>query len=91
MKVFKYEIQNLKPIVMPVGSKILTAQLQHNVCCIWALCDEAAIVTEATEKRKITLYATGESIPHNTGKYISTIQMAGGSFVVHVFDEGVAE
>jgi len=86
MKIWKYPLKliDLQTIDFPVNSKILTAQVQNNVVCIWALCDE----TEPKISRNIAIYGTGTPISDNPGKYISTFQLYNGSVIFHVFEIG---
>ena len=69
---------------MPAGAKILSVQVQRDNCCIWALCDDGKNVK--SEKREIAIYGTGNPIPDNPWKYISTFQLFGGDLVFHAFE-----
>ena len=87
MKIWKFplDVTELQGISIPSTARILTAQTQHEIPCIWAQVDEnTALVT-----RKIRIAGTGHDIPENSkGIYIGTFQLRGGAFIYHVFDEG---
>lgn len=82
MKIFKYHLQvtERQIVQLPKGAELLTVQIQRHQPCLWALVEETAPL----EPRAINLYATGESIP-NLGKYLGTIQLDHGHFVLHAF------
>ena len=68
---------------MPIGAKILTAQVQKNHICIWFLCAQTAFF----EGRKFLVYGTGIPMPDNPGEYLGTFQLDEGNLVLHVFEE----
>ncbi|MBC5835798.1 hypothetical protein G6N05_05310 [Flavobacterium sp. F372] len=81
----------LKPIdvnrvQMPVGSQILSAELQDGVICMWALVDPEAEI----EIRKFGLIGTGAFIKQEKSVYIATLQLdkIWGTFnqVYHLFE-----
>ena len=84
MRIWKQVIQvtNSQSIRAPEGSKILTVQMQNGNLCIWYQCDETA----PCSFRTIDIYGTGNPIPDNPGRYISTFQMNDGALVFHVFE-----
>lgn len=86
MKIYKYplEITDIQTLEMPIGAKLLDAQMQNGNLCLWALVDTAA----NKEKRSIAIYGTGNPMPDEVGEYIATFQTMGGAFVGHVFDLG---
>ena len=67
---------------MPKDAKILSAQLQHNEFCVWALVDPE----KEKEIRTIEIFGTGLPFNVSDGKYkfIDTIQH--GWFVGHIFE-----
>lgn len=83
--IFKYEIQvvGYQDVLLPQGAKILCVQTQHNKVYIWALVDEAATPVP----RKIQGCVTGHTLPNGVGNYIGTVQLDGGEFVFHVFED----
>lgn len=85
MRIFKYSlaITDLQIIALPVESRILTVQMQHNQPTLWAMVDESITHKEA---RKIAIYGTGNPMPNEPGTYISTFQSYGGDKVWHVFE-----
>ncbi len=86
MRIWKWNlpITDNQALKMPVGAKILSVQVQHDNCCLWALCDDSKGVP--SENREIAIYGTGNPIPDNPGKYISTFQLLDGDLVFHVFE-----
>jgi len=92
MVIWKYPIQlsdvsmksNLLIISMPVGARLLTAQVQREVPCIWALVDP----TMNTEPRKFYIFGTGDETDHfPESTYIGTFQLERLGHVFHVFAE----
>jgi len=83
MRIFKTElaIVDRQTIKAPVGAVFLTAQMQDDLC-LWFLCDESAEMKDRT----IAIYGTGNQIPDEPGRYISTVQALGGKLVWHVFE-----
>lgn len=83
---FPLGVTDEQDIEMPAGAKILSAQLQHDRICIWALCEKHE---EVKQTRSIRVFGTGNSISLDDRmfklEYISTVQM--GPFVWHVFEK----
>jgi len=74
-------------IVMPVGSKILSVQMQGDTPMLWALCnDEFAI-----QPRRFGLYGTGHQIRGWNERFMFhgtfQTQMYGESLVFHLFEK----
>ena len=86
MRIWKWNlsITDNQTLKMPVGAKILSAQVQRGNYCLWALCDDSKGVL--SENREIAIYGTGNPIPDNPGKYISTFQLLDGDLVFHAFE-----
>lgn len=97
-KIFKYQfgIEDKVEIEMPEGAQILSCQMQGpeqfaqntpviKPVCLWALVDPEA----KTVKRTLFVRGTGhpaeglELLP-----FISTVQLAGGQLIYHIFDGG---
>ena len=79
-RVFKYmlKMEDVTEIVMPIGSKILTAQAQKDNPCIWVLVDDE-VTTPRT--RRFRIAGKGHPIKKEQDlEYISTFQMYGGRF-----------
>jgi hypothetical protein len=93
--VYKYELfisgsPDEDSIVMPIGTKILSVQLQRGILCIWCL-----VKPEITENefRYFNLFATGEPIKQELSEsllteliYINTIQY-NNEEVYHLFEK----
>lgn len=72
-------------IKMPRGAKILSVQDQCGNLCLWAEVD----TEEPAETRNIRIYGTGHEVrTRYTSRleYIATIQLFGGSFVLHIYE-----
>lgn len=71
-------------VTMPTGAEILTAQIQDNWICLWAIVDSE---TNERERRAIEIFGTGHPMRQDIGvsrKYIATAQQ--GELVWHVFE-----
>lgn len=82
--IHKYIIRKAKrqTIHMPAGTRILTAQGQHETGVLWAMVDPDAPL----EPRTIVCCNTGTHVPPNL-LYIATVQIHEGYTVFHVFEE----
>lgn len=65
---------------MPFDAEILSAQLQGNGLCIWALVNP----NNSTQARSIEIYGTGHDVPDGRREFIGTVQP--GALVFHVFE-----
>lgn len=84
--IYKYQLsitetQNLE---LPIGAEILTAQNQHETACIWVFINK---LQTTKETRTIKIFGTGQIIKSENLKYISTIQLDGGAYVFHIFEQ----
>ena len=87
MKIFKYPlaITEIQIVELPVGSRILTFQLQNNQLFMWAIVDPSI----STYPYKVHIFGTGEEVPDmNKLVYIATVQQdIGVNYVWHIFME----
>ena len=68
---------------LPLNSEILSVKEQFGDICIWVKVD----LGESTlESRKIVIYGTGHKIDKDNLKFIDTVLLFNGSFVLHVFE-----
>jgi len=83
-RIFKYELdlQQKQGIMMPAGAEVLSVQPQMGQLCMWAAVD----VEAPPELRHFVLYATGEELPADHGRFVATVQGAGGALVFHLFE-----
>jgi hypothetical protein len=81
--IWKFPLTPDCALSMPVGSIILTVQVQEQIPCLWALVDPAA----PHERRCFRTYGTGHPVADDSGEYIGTFQLNGGVLVFHVFEE----
>jgi len=85
-RVFKYPLKALEKqiVAIPLGAQILCAQVQHGNICLWAFVDPE----ESPQERTIRIFGTGHNVAMDLDlAYIGTVQVEGGSFVFHVFEE----
>jgi hypothetical protein len=82
--IWKYplEITDIQTLMMPEGAEILSAQMQGDVLCLWALVNQDA----PKQRREIEVLGTGNPAPEAKRRYISTVQMRGGTLVWHIFE-----
>lgn len=80
--IWKFDLSGTRELEMPEGATILSVDVQFGRICIWALVEPTA----PKEKRVFCIYGTGAAIADNLGKFIGTVQLAGGEFIVHVFE-----
>lgn len=82
--IYKYSVTVTRKqhVIMPLGAKILSAQVQHGAIQLWAQ------VTPGVQdkKRTINMFGTGHEIEGNPGEFIATVQT--GPYVWHLFDNG---
>lgn len=82
--IYKYplEIIDYQSIEIPLGSEILTVQIQNEIPCIWAIVNPDFIKIKYTFR----IFGTGNPIEDDfKGSYIGTYQSQGGKLVFHVF------
>jgi len=88
LTVYKYTVpvDDYFSLDLPRGAKILAVQEQHGEPQVWALVNPG----NPTETRKFRLAGTGHPIKEDEGllNYIGTFQLAGGSFIGHLFELG---
>jgi hypothetical protein len=82
--VWKYVLRECgsELVRMPIGSHILTAQLQGDNLCLWAFGNPEA----TTSSRYIDVLCTGELVDDVPRRYINTVQRLNGRLVLHVFE-----
>jgi hypothetical protein len=83
--IYKYQLANVdfQTVDMPSGAKILSAQIQSEQICLWALVD----IERAPKRRAFQIHGTGHPV-HNSEQltFIDTVQLAGGGLIFHVFE-----
>lgn len=85
MVIWKYplDVTGTIDIPMPRGAVVLDVQAQHNTVVLWALVDPAL----SLEVRRFSVYGTGIEIEGDPGIDLATVQLFGGSLVLHVFEK----
>jgi hypothetical protein len=83
--IWKYRIpvRDNFTLELPVGARLLTAQVQNGEPCLWVLTAPRA----ETVKRYFCLFGTGHPM-ESPGDltYVGTFQQSGGAFVWHLFE-----
>lgn len=69
-------------IDMPNGSQVLCANEQNGSIYIWAIVDPNATLV----KRKFRVIGTGWEFENGLLIYISTVELANGNLIFHVFE-----
>ena len=85
-RVYKYplDIQDEATVMMPIGARVLSVQVQNGRPCLWAAVDPTE--TEI-EKRLFRIAGTGHPIHDDVvDGFIGTIQLYDGKLVFHVFE-----
>jgi len=84
--IWKFELQPGKNrLQMPIGAKLLSVHPQRDSISLWALVRPENKRTE----RRIFVALTGSDAPGVApDKFIGTVLLDEGAFVVHVFDCG---
>lgn len=81
--IYKYEctVAGKFTLNLPVDSVILDVQVQNDRPCIWAVVEP----DNPTTTREFQWAVTGGNPPENS-LYHSTVQLAGGEYVAHLFE-----
>lgn len=85
MVIWKFKIKNMtEKIKMPLGSTLLSCQMQDNEITIWALCDP----TVPTDYQTFHVEPTGAPVSQEIllSSFVATVQSESG-LVWHVFRE----
>ncbi len=87
--VWKYvlPLEDCASIDMPIGCKVLSAGVQDEQICIWALVDPSDLI--GTARYRFRIAGTGRPIKDSEHlDFIDTVLLMGGSLVFHVFQVG---
>ena len=86
LRIYKYTIpvEDYFSLNLPAGAKILTVQAQRDEPQIWALVDPKQ---QSMVSLNFRIAGTGHDIVETKDdlEYIGTFQLAGGSFIGHLF------
>ena len=77
---FPLELKDLQNISIPEGAEILNCAIQNGGVFLWALVDPSLPL----QRREIEMIGTGNEIPEEERRYISTI--IDGALVWHIFE-----
>lgn len=79
---FPLKITDYQKVSMPIGARVLSAQIQNGILCIWAIVDESV----EKEEFEFEIFGTGNPyIEKRNHFYIGTFQLMDGKFVGHLF------
>ena len=83
-RIYKYPVPVDDKFVLelPLGSMVLTVQMQKSEPQIWVLCNPDAIKV----KRYFYVYGTGMEVSEKALNYIGTFQMLAGGLIFHLFE-----
>ena len=82
--IYKYplEITDEQTVSMPIGAQVLSAQMQGNNLCIWALVDSDNFNCD----RRVRIFGTGNTVVlDDNWKFVGSVQER--IFVWHIFIE----
>jgi hypothetical protein len=82
--IYKYpiEITDKQTVSMPIGARVLSAQMQGTQLCIWALVEVGNINCD----RRVRVFGTGNTVKlDGNWKFVDSVQER--IFVWHVFVE----
>lgn len=74
-------------VTMPRNARVLSAALQRDELCLWALIDTEV---EGSDKRRFACQMTGEEMDAEdaaAAKFITTIHLFNGDYVLHLFED----
>lgn len=84
---FAFDVQDDIEILMPVGARVLTVQVQGGRPCVWVLVDPSE---EKRSKRQFRVAGTGHVLQTEAKmdqlKYVGTFQLLDGKFIGHLFE-----
>jgi hypothetical protein len=78
---YPFDITDEQYIEIPQDPEFLCAQVQGEQPCIWAKVDP----TSESQLYRVRVIGTGHDINDDPGEYLDTIQIQGGSLILHVF------
>jgi len=80
---FTLRVADFQTVSMPPDSRVLTAQVQREEISIWALVDPN---NAQRIDYPIWVHGTGHPVTEAAqGRYVASVQLAGGALVFHVF------
>lgn len=80
---YQFEIVPVFGITVPKGAVVLSAQMQGDVPCLWALVDTRRELVA----RRFYLFGTGNNLPEETTAYSHLDTFQQGPFVWHLFED----
>lgn len=89
--IFKYPLKDeaLQVVPMPAGAKVLCAQQQRGILCLWA----EIVPGNPIQDRRFEVFGTGHPMETPAGihrEFIGTVQLYGGDLVLHVYERSQA-
>ena len=90
-RIYKYPINlgmRQQALFLPKCGRILSVQMQHGECQLWAIVDKEA----PRVGRRFEVLPTGAIVEdHDKLVFLGTVQVDGGSLIFHVFERLSAE
>lgn len=84
MKIFKYKLSiGITTLKIPAPAKILSVQTQEGEPMVYAMVDDKK---EFVEKKILTVM-TGKENDLEGFRFIGTLMLSGGMFVLHAFEK----
>lgn len=85
--IWKYQLkpQDLQELEVPDGAQFIAAQVQHGQICLWAIVEPTLPKTW----RVVRIVGTGQEFNPTGLRHIGSVQLSGGLYVFHVFEEGL--
>ena len=81
---FPFELKDEIELEMPAGAQVLTADMQGDTPCLWAIVEVTNVGSYVIDTREFHLFGTGHPMPSCPLKYVATFQMVGGSLIWHL-------
>jgi hypothetical protein len=69
-------------IAVPTAARFLSAQIQGDQLCLWALVNPKAPL----QLKRIVILGTGHPVPTEQMRFIDTVQMENGALIWHIFE-----
>lgn len=99
---YKLFLTTRQTLTLHKDAQILDVQPQNGELCLWATSASRLVSSEHSRERTILMLPTGQAMPDDTGRYITTIQLltpdkfdpennAPDVLVIHVFEAKTQE
>lgn len=79
---YPFPVEDRPELWLPRGARVLSIQDQGGKLCLWAEVDPEA----PKEERRFFLFGTGHRVVGGPMRFLTTVQMAGGKLVWHIYE-----